>query len=446
MVKDLKILSDKSLLIIFAYAAAGLGHLRVTDALYHGLPKESTPILLGTSDTSISILHRIMSVHPLFRTIMEWAQHGRPEKIFTRVYRRFLRRGSASLYKETVNEMQQRIVVPEKVLIVATHFGLAHEFAAIKKKLELEQGIKVVLAVQVTDDSPQQMWYVDGADVIFVPSKYTRDALVAYGASEGKPPVPFEVVPYPVSPLLSHDFNNLQFAEREEQLKKDSRTPIRVMIPVSGAAVGTDFFTKLIDTLYLLSDRIIFHLVSKEAPFTASFLKEIKKRSYVRLYTSSHDRNVVGIYESVYNETVIALEITKPSEQAFKALLTPGQTGGSILLFSTPVGRQEYDNLNFLERHSLIPNIEEQQVLFNFTGKDKTDNSSASAKIFTKARVWRGIRLPPDPVTAARLIWRMLGSGIFSQMVKYESRRGPTDNEVSPDGVYQFWSKIIDYL
>lgn len=66
MDKSLEPLKDKSLLIIFAYAPAGLGHLRVTDALYQGLPKDiNTPLILGSQDETITYLHRLMSLNPL---------------------------------------------------------------------------------------------------------------------------------------------------------------------------------------------------------------------------------------------------------------------------------------------------------------------------------------------------------------------------------------------
>lgn len=446
MEKHISVLADKSLLIIFAYAAAGLGHLRVTDALYHGLPKEVTPILLGTNDTSISILHRIMSVHTVTRNIMEWAQAGRPEKIFTKVYRKYLRSETDTLYRQMTDVLHQRIVVPKTILVVATHFGLAHQFAALKGRLEKEENVKLVLAVQVTDDSPQQMWYVDGADVIFTPSVYTRDALRFYGEQTGLPPVPFEVVAYPVSPLLGNSLTESQYKDRMNQLEAKRTNPIHVMIPVSGAAVGTLYFTKLIDTLHLSSERFIFHIVSKEAPFTNKFLKDIKSRVYVRLYTSSHDRNVVGIYESVYNDTVISLEITKPSEQAFKALLSPKQIGGSILLFSKPVGRQEYDNLNFLERHGRIPDRVKQQILSHVVGFESPAKTEDKDNILNDAKLYRGIRIPADPIEAANFIWTSLSRGIFSQMVRFVSPDVKKDSEVNTDGVHEFWRRVIKYL
>jgi hypothetical protein len=80
------LLAQKSLLIIFTYAPAGLGHLRVTGALYHGLPAQTHPILLRSQDSSIGYLHHLTSIHPTLRAILEWLQSGKPEEVFTSGY------------------------------------------------------------------------------------------------------------------------------------------------------------------------------------------------------------------------------------------------------------------------------------------------------------------------------------------------------------------------
>lgn len=46
------LLHDPSVMIIFSYALTGLGHLRVTDALYRGLPEGVRPLTLYSQDTS----------------------------------------------------------------------------------------------------------------------------------------------------------------------------------------------------------------------------------------------------------------------------------------------------------------------------------------------------------------------------------------------------------
>lgn len=95
------------------------------------------------------------------------------------------------------------------------------------------------------------------------------------------------------------------------------------------------------------------------------------KRSYVDITVSSQDKEIVHKYEEIYKEFPISLEITKPSEQSFKALLECTMQGASLLLFSEPIGRQEKDNLNFLRRSNLIPHISVNNLLWEYAGRDK---------------------------------------------------------------------------
>jgi len=438
------ILAKKSLLIVFTYAPAGLGHLRVTDALYHGLPTGVTPVLLGAQDTSVGVIHRIMSIHPILRRIMEWAQRGTPENVFTYFYRRQLRANTKLLYQQMVTILSQRLEVPTTVLIIATHFGLAHQLAAIKERLSKTLKITMILVVQVTDDSPQRMWYVDGADVIFVPSELTKQELSRYATQAGLPPVTFAVAPYPVSPLLSKPLTESERAYRLRQSDGKSQSAIHVTVPISGAAVGTDFMRDLMDELFARSHRFIFHVICKSAPFTEIFVKEMSERPYVKLLVSTHGREVVSQHELLYRRVCIGFEITKPSEQAFKALLPTSSVGGSILLFSQPVGRQEYDNLAFLTRHKLIPNAREQQKLFQRINEE----SSKPVTFKDETKKWRGLLLPNDPKDAAHFFIRCLTKGVFTSMLTHnEWNKQTIDNdEVRSDGVHIFWKKVEEIV
>jgi len=106
---------------------------------------------------------------------------------------------------------------------------------------------------------------------------------------------------------------------------------------------------------------------------------------------------VVDLYEKVYEDNRILLEVTKPSEQSFKALISPTCIGGSILLFSEPVGRQEWDNISFLRRHNLIPDKNVQERLWKLPEK-----LSEEAK--GELRGWRGLMLPRGAGESARFI------------------------------------------
>ncbi|MBI5126911.1 hypothetical protein HZA76_00435 [Candidatus Roizmanbacteria bacterium] len=440
MDKLLSPLKDKSLLIIFAYAPAGLGHLRVTDALYHGLPKEvGTPLLLGSQDTTITYLHRFMSINPIIRHLTVWLETGLAEDVTTVIYRYFLRTRTEVLYKQMLTLINEIYTPPTKVLVIATHFGLAHQLASLKDKLEKDTNIKMILVVQVTDDSPHHIWYVPGADLIVVPSNKTKAGLLEYGKDIGSN-VKIEVNPYPLSPRLNKTLTENQIEEKFFQVDPSKNTRIQVLIPISGAAVGTYFFTKLIPLLHEKSDRFVFHVVAKDAPFTKNFVGKISDLSFVHLYTAADDRKIITNYDYVYEQNVVSLEITKPSEQSFKALFDCNKHSASLLLFTEPVGRQEYDNLDFLRRHKLIPSKSEEKTLWQM---EKIPNMQ------TKAQFWRGISLPKGSIKAANFIYWCLEQGIFTSMMNCKIRPLNEDeqrHELNSNGVASFWQTVAKLL
>lgn len=444
MSEILSLLTQRSLLIIFAYASAGLGHLRVTDALYHGLPAKTNPILLNSQDSSISYLHRLTSIHPTTRAVLEWLQSGKPEDLFTFGYRQFLRSRTKFLSAQFETVLDQQMANLDTILVVATHFGLAHQLAAIKTKLSRARQIKIILVVQVTDDSPQHIWYVPGADLIVVPSERTKAALMDYGKTVGLPPVEFAVLPYPISPLLTGVLTDQEYEQRCQQLLGDGSAEIEVAIPISGAAVGLTYFRRLIDELHQKSSRFHFQIIAKSSAYTRPFLQDMQSRTFITLHTATTDREIVEKYEQVYQNTLVAFEVTKPSEQAFKALIDPHQRGGSVLLFSQPVGRQERDNLDFLGRHHLLPTQNEQQRLWHSAIKNSLINNETEQAIY-----WRSMRLPDDPISAAHYIWWCLEHGIFVQMLTCALAPAPDDRfafEIKPDGVSRFWQTVSQLL
>lgn len=444
MSETLSLLTQKPLLIIFTYAPAGLGHLRVTDALYHGLPVQTHSILLHSQDSSVSYLHHLTSIHPTTRAILEWLQSGKPEDLFTYGYRQFLRSRTKSLSAQIEIVLDEQMANPNTILVVATHFGLAHQLAAIKTELSRARQITIILVVQVTDDSPQHIWYVPGADLIVVPSERTKAALMDYGKTAGLPPVKFEVLPYPISPLLTGVLTDQEYEQRCQQLLGDGSADIEVAIPISGAAVGLTYFRRLMDELHQKSSLFHFQIIAKSSAYTRPFLQDMQSRTFVTLHTATTDREIVEKYEQVYQNTLVALEVTKPSEQAFKALVDPHHRGGSVLLFSQPVGRQERDNLDFLGRHQLLPTQNEQQHLWNSAIK----NSPIDDQVQRTLR-WRSMRLPDDPNSAAQYIWWCLQHGLFAQMLTSTLTPQPNDHyafEIEPDGVYRFWQTVSQLL
>ena len=446
MKNNTSILSDKSLILLFAYAPAGFGHLRVTDALYHGLPKNVTPFLLGSQDTSITFVHRLMSMHPIISTIVRWAEEGWGEDVFTFLYRLFLKSHTKLLYAQITTILSERIEVPKTLLIVATHFGLAHQLGAIKQQLVKDKKINILLVVQVTDDNPHHIWYIEEADIIFVPSEKTKTELLKYGKSTKLKKVPIEVSAYPIAPIFGMELKVKKIHNRTQQVRLESSSTIHVSVPVSGAAVGIRFITKIMDLLNKKTNRFLFHVAVKSTSYTNRFIKEMKKRPYVVLHTAIHDREVVDLYEQLYVQNVISLEITKPSEQAFKALCDYGKVGASILLFSEPIGKQEYDNLDFLRRHNLIPSKKENTLLLKkFFMNEKLQYDNTIKQSFS----WRGIELPKGSKLASEFIWWNLKNGMFNNMIHCKVRPSnddPNGHELHNNGVDEFWKKVSEMV
>jgi hypothetical protein len=446
-----EVLKDPSLVVILAYAPAGLGHLRVTDALYEGLSEGVGPLLLGAHDQTLGAIHRIVSVNLLTRKVMEWVQQGAPEDIFTYPYRNWLRSKPRTklIYEQVTTILEQRVELPKKVLVVCTHFGLAHQLAAIKRKLEKDKGVEVTLVVVVTDDSPLHIWYVPGADLTFVPSGLTRRKLKEYGKKMALDKVKIKVRPYPVNLKLATKLSVKEGQERMRQLKGKGNDQIRVCVPISGAAVGLKYYLKLMQAMSEQSGRFEFEVVSKTAVYTHKFLGRMLEKKRVNMHVSAHDREVVDKYEKLYEEKVVGLEITKPSEQAFKALLSPEQRGGSVLLLSRPVGRQEWDNLDFLRRHELIPWRSEQMKIWQLADEGLRGNRETVKEWKRKARCWRGIRLPNEPERAAQFVWWAIEQGLFSEMMRCGQRLGKGKvgkRELGDDGVKLIWEEVAREL
>ncbi len=447
MKEALSFLRRKDVLVIFAYAPAGLGHLRVTHALYSSLPEGLNTLLLGSHDKTIAQIHHVISSNHLVREFFEFAQSGAPEDFFTYMYRSFLGRSTEGLYEQLTTILGQSMHVISTLVVVCTHFGLAHQLVEVKDKLDKEKGVRLIVIVQVTDDSPQHIWYVPRADLIFVPSAQTGKLLAQYGRTARLLPTRFRTVPYPVSLKLTEILTKQEFADRSRQVNPSNKSLIHISVPISGGAVGLPYLTYIIEQLHRLSARFIFHVVSKTSESTHRFLQNMERRDYVHIYTSTHDREIVTAYELLFARSIITLEITKPSEQSFKSLINPLKRGGVLLLFAPPVGRQEYDNLYFLRRHRLLPTESDQAYLWYQSANNNPLNLKNS--ILVRARSWRSLNLPEDSLKAAHFIYWCLHEGIFSRMLEWStftSFSSTKSLELGDDGAVRFWRETERFL
>mgnify|MGYP001592497950 CR=1 FL=1 len=417
-------------LVVFTYALAGFGHLRVTDALFDSAPQGTQTAILESHDEQIMRIHRFTTVNHTIRKIYEWAQDGPLSAIFTEIYKSSLKGKTKTVHQEVVSFLKQRQLMPKKIIFVSTHFGLAHQLVAIKSELETELGVKIYLVVQVTDDYAHPMWYVEGSDLIIVPSKATKEKYEEMQVRNGYKVTPMEVIPYPVHTRLSKVLTPAEMALR---LKFNI-----VSIPVSGAAANLFYYKELLSHLLSIDGDMNFFVTSRKALYTDDFLNSFANYTNVRILSSTNDSEVVHFYDKVFEENVISLEITKPSELTFKALLDPTMRGGVALLFTQPFGPQEVSNLNFLQRHSLIPNWDEAERVWRMDELDK--------EIIGSACGWRALPLPPEPRHAARFIMWCREKKIFAQMAlcKGSLKPDPDKDEVSPYGVNKFWEVITN--
>lgn len=401
-------------LVIFTYAPAGLGHLRVADALMETTPEDYVQAVFSPSDPSVESMHRFTSLNVVARHIAEWVQRGTPQEIFTTNYIKYLKGHAHKLILQFTSLIRSQPKHPDNIIVVATHFGLAHQLGAVKQELETILNTKIFLIVQVTDDSPQYIWYVENADLLIVPGADTKVTLEKYAHKEKLSKIKIEVVPYPITTTFSKPLSSKKYLERADQYDPDRISPIHIVMPVSGAAVGMEFFEHLMEKLRAKSPRFVFHVVCRKAPFTENFIKKVDQKDYVQLYVSESYSEVVRMYNCVYLNNIISAEVTKPSEQSFKALLNNNAVGGSFLFFAKPVGRQEYDNLEFLKKHG-------------FT--------------LPKSKHLRGRLLPLGSRASANFIWNMYNSG---SLLKSFNDFIPLDHngETGWNGAERFWKVV----
>jgi len=385
--------------------------------------------MIGSHDKFITGMHRFTSTNPIARRIFTVSQYGLLEDFVSAVYRLILVNTSGQIFKQLKDIIDRRAETDE-IWVIATHFGMAHQIGAVKERLIKETGKIVRLIVQVTDDTSQHIWCIRGADLTFVPSSETMKELELY-SNRHKMKLLFEAVPYPLSQVLT---KKIESDNLRGKAYSSDNAQINVAVPISGAAVGLSFVTKLISSIEKKSDRFKFWVLVKKSVYTDIFLSSISKLTNVNLITGRNDNEMVGLYERLYRDNLIHLEITKPSEQAFKAILPPTLVGGSIMLFTSPVGRQEFENIDFLVRHGLMP---------------KSNYDGGVEKKTNLDRFPRAIRLSKDPEIAANFIIWGLKTGLFSKMSSSDfkfSQQAQSTGEVGSDGADKFWQVVEKYF
>ncbi len=439
-------LSDNDVLLVFTYAPAGLGHMRVMNALIDGLPQNIDFAILGTNDTQIRYWHRIISISPLIRGVVEWLQGGRFRLWFYGLYIWLLRSHTHQLYTQIKDIVISQRFEKKVIVIVSTHFGLAHQIVAIKEKLQKNLKIKLILIDQITDATSMEILYIPGADLIFVPSNKIKASLENYAHRRGLRETNIIVSPYPLSPNLNRELSEKELDLRQKQYTLDSQAKIKIVVPISGAAVGLAYYDKITYILGKSLDRCEIYIVVKDYMYTKAFIRKMKRRSWIKLISNQTDRKVVAAYDKLYHDETIGFEIVKPSEQSFKTLISVKNRGGAILLFTEPIGKQEYDNSNFLLDHQLIPSHEDQAKLVRYALENRTPSETECRDCLKLARHWKAIRLTNDPIKDARIIIWCLKVGVFSTMASSTEVAKQTDPDLGPNGVQLFWKKVEETI
>lgn len=419
-------------LVVFTTAPTGHGHIRAMDALKDGLPPNVKTYNLGIKNVRANKIHALGSRLHILQKITEFYQtNSTAERVATAFYKFSLKYNLDFVItglKKIINETPSG----KNLVIISTHFGLGFSIASKKTLIEKALNKKIFLFIVMTDDSPQRVWAVEQSDIIFVPSKQTAEVISTYLGAKS-PQTKVVTISYPVPPRLAQKLSDDEFQKVANQIDPGGNIPTQIEIPLSGAAVQLDYFEKLIKDLS--SPKFQFTVIGEAGMYTFMFFNRLKKKPRVQLSIGNTALQTVKLYESLFYQSARpAIEITKPSEQAFKAILKPNERGGVILLLTDPIGRQEKDNLNFLIRNDLMPDKQAQEKLVALDDLDY---------LRYRASHWRAIKLPSNPSQAAALIKNMRSSGIFSAMLSYVSHTKP---ELTSEGVGQIWGEIDKYL
>ncbi len=426
--------------IIITTAPTGLGHIRVTNALLAGLPEGTTAHVMGIQDESISFTYHLISTNYYLRKILEFTQtNSTAERIVTPL----LTYMHVQKIEETIDQIQKIITTdnPDKLVIVSTHAFIAQKIARIIRHKRIT--LPIYHAVIVTDDSPQRFWMVE-AETIFVPSIQTKEKLTALFNMDHRSVPQIVVEPYPINPKYFQKLDPAILYNKIEQVTPQNPQKARISIPVSGAAVQLDYYKTLIDELTCEKIRteyreFKFSVTTREGNYTKPFIEYFRDNPEVVFHIGANDFQTVQLYDKLFEQlNPPSLEITKPSEQCFKVLTTPDTIGGPILLLTEPVGRQEYDNLNYLKRFGFLPNDERQQQLNEYLCT--TQCPLTPGPFENEAHTWRALQLPVNPIKAAQFLTNAFKAGIFLAMQNYKTYT--ETEELSPHGVERIWKNI----
>ncbi len=118
-------------LVVITFARAGLGHLRVANAIIESVPAGTETVFFSTTDRATSFFHRLSSINPVMRYLAEAMQHGLLEAVFTLLYTASIRARAGRLLPQIEAVVNQQKVRPTELVFISTHFGLAHQLSEL---------------------------------------------------------------------------------------------------------------------------------------------------------------------------------------------------------------------------------------------------------------------------------------------------------------------------
>lgn len=424
-------------IIVFTTSPTGLGHIRVTNSLIDGLPKATPYHIIGIQDPAIEGVYRLISTNTFLRESMEFFQTNEvAEKLQTKLFTLY-EHNNIERTKTELENIIKKNPQAKKIVIVSTHAQLARR---IQKIIDLKLiPLPIFHTVIVTDDSPQRLWAVC-ASLVVVPSQKTMEKLSQLFVCDRLHKGEIIVAPYPINPALTQILTPSGTRDRFEQLCATCNESTRVCIPVSGAAVQLDYMETLIHNLIATNGKTIrfsFDVVTKSAPYTKKFIQTVKQYPEVTIYKGQSNAETVEQYDKLYQSPhPPSIEITKPSEQCFKVQAQPNLKGGVIMLLTQPVGRQEYDNLDYLERFGFLPTRQiHSQLWYQLEHNIPITN-------FEQFQHYRALMLPSNPKRAAQLIKQGLVKKLFETMYNYQPYE--ENYQISPFGVEKIWQLISE--
>lgn len=428
---------------------AGLGHNRVRQAISEAISLNGVRHRVDeitVKDMLASHAHGMGSNNKLAKWWTETIQQSVPlQRIIAGPYNEAILRHDAEVVVRAAQTFLDRCQNNE-ILLIAFHPDIAYNLCFFKTQLARRYNKNIRIAVYMTDHllKPQYPWYQIDADFLIVPDHESGVQALSQleyweKTMQGKRPegvsgIPKIIeVPYPIDPRLVQPLDRDSYQRRLERLRSDNGERLRMVMPLGGSAPQTKFMRSFAAGLVNTMD---ISTVAKATDSLVDFLSELRDLG-VGVKAALESNEVLDLFIRTIETLLPEFFVTKPSEQTNLTLATPRQVGGGIVLLTEPVGDQEKQNLRWLQKRGLIPSDRDAELLDQHLLRLRMDKLE---ELRSKARHWRGLRLPSDSAQAVRFVLAARNFGIFEAMGNYQPATPST--ETVWNGAQIFWQKM----